>query len=152
MTVVSATQVDEPSPPGLRHAVLARVVAHIDARLAERIQLAQLAKVAALSRFHFARLFRRSTGLSPMQFVACQRVRRAQWHLDQGEACIADLAVALGFFDQSHFTRTFRRVVGISPSRYAMLRRDLRRHAAAAPTRAAPTPSAFRPAPRPSPA
>lgn len=113
------------TPPGLSEAVLQRVLAHIQAHLDAPLQLADLAAVAFLSRFHFARLFRRSTGMSPMVYVLHARLHEAQRRLAVENRRVADIAVELGFFDQSHFARSFRRVVGVPPGRFARsARRD----------------------------
>lgn len=112
--------------PGLSPRALARVQAYISAHLSERLGLSDLAAAACMSRFHFARQFRASTGRSPMEYVQLQRIEAARAMLDSGAQKIAATAAALGFFDQSHFTRTFRRLIGLSPSAYSA-RRLLRR-------------------------
>lgn len=111
------------SPPafaeGLSDAAMARVRAFVDAHLATPISLQHLAEQACISRFHFARLFRARTGLSPMQYLKLQRIEAAKRLLRQPAPCLSRIAVALGFFDQSHFTRVFRRATGQSPGRFA---------------------------------
>lgn len=104
---------------GLSHDVLRRVVAHVDAHLGERMSLDQLAGLAGMSRFHFARQFRITTGQSPMGYVRQARIERATAILSQSNTTIARVAVSLGFADQSHFTRTFGRFVGVSPKSFA---------------------------------
>jgi AraC family transcriptional regulator len=98
--------------------VLRRVVEHVEDHLGERISLDQLAALAGKSRFHFARQFRISTGLSPMGYVRQARIERASAILRERNTTIARVAVSLGFADQSHFTRTFGRVIGISPQSF----------------------------------
>ena len=93
---------------------LARVRAYIDAHLGEAIALGDLAAAACISRFHFARSFRASTGSSPMQYVRQRRVAQAQALLAGSNSAIGTIALDLGFFDHSHFTRTFRRLNGVS--------------------------------------
>lgn len=105
--------------PALSPRALANVCAYIDAHLSDAITLEDLAAAACISRFHFARLFRASTGCSPMQFVRRTRVDRAIRLLLQAPQPIATIAVDLGFFDQSHFTRTFRRMTGVPPGRFS---------------------------------
>lgn len=107
------------SPNGLRPRTLARVQAYIQAHLCERMSLAQLAAAACMSRFHFARMFRVSTGHSPMDYVLKLRLEAAKTLLDSGTQRVSTTAATLGFFDQSHFTRTFRRLTGLSPSAYS---------------------------------
>jgi AraC family transcriptional regulator len=104
---------------GLGGEVLRRVVAHVNANLGERISLDQLAALAGMSRFHFARQFRISTGRSPMGYVRHARIQRATAILRERNITIARVAVSLGFADQSHFTRTFGRFIGVSPKSFA---------------------------------
>lgn len=97
---------------------LRRVVDFISDHLAENISLKQLAEVAGLSPFHFARVFRRATGLAPHQFVVQQRVRRAKELLLQRDRTIADVALAVGFCDQSHLAAHFKRICGVTPMEF----------------------------------
>lgn len=95
-----------------------RVSAHIEQNIDERLTLEGLARVAGVSRFHFARQFRLRTGESPMGFLLRVRIERGKSMLRAGAVPIGDVAMALGFADQSHFTRTFKRLVGVPPSEY----------------------------------
>ena len=96
---------------------MARVRAYIDAHLCDAITLDDLAAAACISRFHFARLFRATTGSSPMAYVREARIAAAKVILAQSlhPVSVASVAVSLGFFDHSHFTRTFRRLTGVPP-------------------------------------
>lgn len=107
--------------PRLSALALARVRTHVQARLSETITLGDLASAACISRFHFARLFRATTGTSPMSYVRDARIAAAKVLLAQRSRSlsISDVAVRLGFFDHSHFTRTFRRLTGVAPTRFA---------------------------------
>lgn len=104
---------------GLNPRAMNRVVTHIEENLGEGLTLSTLAGVACVSRFHFARMFRLSTGYSPMAYVLRRRVERARLQLAQGYQRLSDLAAELGFCDQSHFTRIFRRMTGYTPREYA---------------------------------
>jgi AraC family transcriptional regulator len=104
---------------GLSDKALERTVAYIHVHLFDNLSLADLARIACVSRFHFARMFRLRTGFSPMKYVQSQRIERAKHLLRHDDANISTIAAALGFFDQSHFSRVFRKVTGISPGRYA---------------------------------
>jgi len=97
---------------------LSRVLEYIDAHLEAELDLNALAAVACLSRFHFNRCFKATTGQAPNQYVGTQRMKRARQLLLEGRRPIADLALALGFSSQANFTRAFSREVGVSPGRY----------------------------------
>jgi AraC family transcriptional regulator len=91
---------------------------YIHEHLHEPIPLDDLAAEVALSRFHFARRFRRSTGLSPHEFVLRHRVARAATMLSRTDVPLVDVAARCGFADQSHLTRVFKKQVGATPARY----------------------------------
>jgi AraC family transcriptional regulator len=104
---------------GLAGGALERVRTYIDDHIGERISLDELAREAGVSRFHFARQFRLSTGESPMGYVRRVRVERSKSILQGRTSSIAEVATRLGFSDQSHFTRIFGRLVGVSPGNFA---------------------------------
>jgi AraC family transcriptional regulator len=104
---------------GLAGGALKRVRTYIDDHIGERISLDELAREAGVSRFHFARQFRLSTGESPMGYVRRVRVERSKSILQGRNSSIAEVAARLGFSDQSHFTRIFGRLVGVSPGNFA---------------------------------
>jgi AraC family transcriptional regulator len=104
---------------GLAGGALRRVKAYIDDHIGQRISLDELARQAGVSRFHFARQFRLSTGESPMGYLRRVRIERSKSILQARETTIAEVAARLGFSDQSHFTRIFGRLVGVSPGSFA---------------------------------
>jgi AraC family transcriptional regulator len=108
--------------PDRRYAIaparLRRVMAYIDDHLAGDLGLAEIASVAALSRFHFARAFRAETGMSPHRWVTERRCEKAKRLMSGTSLSLAEVAVACGFAHQAHFTNTFRRVVGMPPGRW----------------------------------
>jgi AraC family transcriptional regulator len=104
---------------GLAGGALRRVRAYIDGHIGERISLDELAHQAGVSRFHFARQFRLSTGESPMEYLRRVRIERSKTILQTRDATIAEVAARLGFSDQSHFTRIFGRLVGVPPGSFA---------------------------------
>lgn len=115
-----ATDVRTVNPPGaLSIRAFREVCAYVDDHLGSRLSLGDLAAVAGVSRFHFARQFRLRTGETPMGYVLRRRVERARQLLLERGCRVCDVAALLGFADQSHFTRTFKRFVGVSPSRYS---------------------------------
>jgi len=96
-----------------------RVLAeYIEAHLAEPISLQDLAELAGLSTYEFARRFRESTGMPPHQYVTRRRIERARTLLVNNDLSILEVALACGFSSQSHFAATFRTLVGVTPRRY----------------------------------
>lgn len=100
---------------GLGEKRLNRVLAYIDAHLAENIGLQDMATVAGLGQYHFATMFKQSMGISPYRYVIDRRINRAKSQLRRNNLAIIDIALACGFADQSHFTKHFRKFVGMTP-------------------------------------
>jgi AraC family transcriptional regulator len=113
---------DEGRISGLAPRALALAIAYIEERAHEPIALDTLARIANVSRFHFARMFKLSTGVSPMMYVEQNRIRKAQVLIRKEHLSLAAIAAEVGFADQSHFTRRFRLNLGCTPSEYAMAR------------------------------
>ncbi|MCK6471841.1 MAG: AraC family transcriptional regulator [Planctomycetes bacterium] len=97
---------------------VADAIAWADAHLAERITLAQLAKVAHLSPVYFAALFRRETSQPPIAWVRRRRMAAARELLAEGQKSVGEVARAVGFEDPYHFSRAFHRSEGCSPRAY----------------------------------
>jgi AraC family transcriptional regulator len=104
-------------PRGRLRAVVAYVEEHLDAGPT----LEQLAAVARLSPYHFARQFQAATGLPPHQYVILRRVERAKQLLQAGtDLSLAEVAAHAGFWDQSQFSHHFKRLVGVTPRQFRM--------------------------------
>jgi AraC family transcriptional regulator len=104
---------------GLPRHKLRAAIEYIEGHLDSEIALEDLAAVAHLSAYHFARLFRASTGLPPHRYVIARRVERAKQLLRGGDdLSLAQVAARVGFWDQGHFTRHFKRLVGVTPGRF----------------------------------
>ncbi|QKD05380.1 helix-turn-helix domain-containing protein [Mesorhizobium loti] len=103
---------------------LTRVLDYIETYLAAgETRLADLAAEACLSEFHFSRLFREATGLSPHRFVTLRRVQEAQKRLAHGKSSLVEIALETGFGSQANFIRVFRKATGLTPGQYRVLRR-----------------------------
>lgn len=106
-----------PPPPGVLPAVTVdRVAELVEDRLGELLTLDDLAAVAHLSPYHFARAFARTTGLPPHGFVTARRMDRARLLLLTSRSPVEDIARTVGFCNLSHFRRVFRRFHGTTPS------------------------------------
>jgi AraC-like DNA-binding protein len=96
----------------------------IDANTEGGLTLNALAQSCELSRRHFTRAFRQSTGMAPHQWLQYRRTEKAKHLLDKSSASLSSIAMDCGFADQSHFTRTFSRVVGVPPGTWRRTKRE----------------------------
>ena len=105
-------------PSGLPPVALKCATEYIEEHLAEDLSLAAVAGAANLSPYHFARLFKASTGFPPHQYVIRRRVERARLLLATTDRPLAFIAQEVGFASGSHLARHFRRLLGVPPSDY----------------------------------
>lgn len=110
-----------PSRPGrLSARTLRDIDEHIRLHLDHAISLDELAAVAHLSKFHFIRSFRESTGYTPYEYLIRRRVERARDLLinNPRDVTLSHIATLVGFYDQSHLNRHFKRVTGTTPRQF----------------------------------
>jgi AraC family transcriptional regulator len=103
---------------GLPKPILKRCIDYVQANLEAHLSLDQLAKQAGYSAWHFARLFKESTGIAPHRFVMNQRIELAKQLLRTTDLSKAEIALRVGFVDQSHLARVFKANAGLSPAEY----------------------------------
>jgi AraC family transcriptional regulator len=99
-----------------------RLAAHVDANLAGKIVIKDLAALLDLSVGHFCRAFKRTFGMPARIWIRHRRIEFAQGLMLTTEASLSEIALSCGMSDQSHFTRSFRRIVGESPSSWRQTR------------------------------
>ena len=99
-----------------------KVSTHIVSNLGRTITNQELATVAGISIFHFARVFRRSFGDSPRRYILRRKIERAQGLMLTTADSLADVALDCGFGDQAHFGRLFRELIGESPGAWRRAR------------------------------
>jgi len=104
-----------PSLPGYK---LRQITDWMAEHFAEEINLDQLAARAGLSKFHFHRLFKRATGMSPARHHVGLRMNVAKRLLRETKSSVVAVALDVGFTNPSHFAQLFRRETGLSPSDY----------------------------------
>jgi AraC family transcriptional regulator len=101
---------------GLPKSALRHVTDFVNDNLSMHLGLSEMAGVANLSQYHFSRQFKRSTGLSPHQYVIGRRVERARELLSKTDLSVGAVASAVGFTHQSHLAHHTRRHFGVPPS------------------------------------
>lgn len=106
-----------------------RTALWIDEHATEPLTLEQSSREAGLSAFHFLRVFSRTLGVTPHQYLVRSRLRRAAAMLAGDDRSVTDVAYDCGFGDVSNFVRTFHRAAGVPPRafRYRHTRRSPRR-------------------------
>ncbi len=109
---LSPTEVPEKS--AISPLSLARVFEFIEANLGSALGLSDLAEVAALSRFHFSRAFKATTGETPYQFVLRRRLERAKTLLATTNLSLDEIAPSVGFHDAAHLQKAFKAREGVS--------------------------------------
>jgi AraC family transcriptional regulator len=100
---------------GLPQTTLSQVIAYIEEHLTKNLSLSDIAAQAHLSPYHFARLFKTSTGLSPHQYVIHRRIDRAKLLLFTTSWSFTTIAHAVGFASESHLALHFKRLTGLTP-------------------------------------
>lgn len=103
------------APAGLPAPAVRMVRDYVGDNLAEDLGLRELATLAGMSPYHFARLFRRAVGRTPHAYVRERRLEAAKDLLLKGELAVGAVAALTGFADQSHLSREFRRHYGLTP-------------------------------------
>lgn len=102
---------------------LARTLNYIHNNIYEEIRIDDLASIACVTKSHFIRLFSKTFGMSPLQYINKKKIERAELLLITENAPIKEIAYDLGYNDHSYFIRLFKKIVGITPMAY---RRSMR--------------------------
>ena len=103
---------------GLSRLQLRRAIEFINDHLEEGVSVEGLAGFVGLSPFHFARLFKHSAGIPPHQYLVQRRVERARELLLTSVKSTAQIALDVGFCEQSHLATHFKRIYGIAPNAF----------------------------------
>lgn len=111
-------------PTSLDAVRLRRVLEFIDAHLQDELRLADLARVVALSQFHFLRAFKTATGVAPYNYVSARRLELARRLLAEDRIPLVEVALTCKFSSQANFSRAFRRATGITPGSYRRQARE----------------------------
>ena len=105
---------------GLPPHKLNKVLDYIDAGLSRSIGVRDLAATVHMSPFHFARMFRQTTGRPPHAYITAKRIEQAKQLLANSNLRIVEVAVSVGYQTQAHFTGVFHKFVGVTPRVYRL--------------------------------
>ena len=103
---------------GLPIVRLRKIEDYVHAHVSESISIDSLAELAELSPFHFSRVFKQATGITPLQFVTRERMLQAQQLIRETSRSLIEIALEVGYTSPSHFAQVFRRTVGMAPTEF----------------------------------
>jgi AraC-like DNA-binding protein len=121
------TIVERHGPEQARVVAATRAIEQMRRQLAEPLHLADLARVASFSPFHFHRLFRDVTDMTPARFLAALRMAEARRRLLHSQATVTAISGQVGYTSAGTFTTQFTRLVGTSPAQFRRLARRVNR-------------------------
>ena len=117
--VMTPRESDRGRDSALSRSKLRMVAEYIEEHLDTNLTIERMAATVHLSAYHFARQFKVATGMAPHRFVIARRVERAQQLLQPDlDLSLAEIALRVGFSDQSQFSHHFKRVVGVTPKHF----------------------------------
>jgi AraC family transcriptional regulator len=123
--VIALTGSDAPTrtaPKGREAARMIEVIRLVESEAARPIELKEMAATANMSKYHFLRVFRRLTGVTPHQYLMSARLRRAALALASSRRPVLEIVLDAGFGDLSTFNRRFRTTFGLTPTQYRAAR------------------------------
>lgn len=103
---------------GLPRFKLRRAIEYVHENMVEDIGFRDVAAHLKMSAYHFARMFKQSTGESPHRYIVRCRMERAKALLSEARLPISDVAFEVGYKSQSHFTTCFGRMTGVTPGAF----------------------------------
>ena len=125
MTITSTIDTRRADTVEANQTSVERAVRHIKEHLEEPLDLDHIARIAAVSKFHFVRVFDEVTGTTPHHFLACVRMQRAKELLLKSELSITDVCMAVGYSSLGTFSKTFSELVGFSPQEFRAMPKRL---------------------------
>lgn len=102
---------------GLNFKSLSQINNYIEKQICEKFHLDELSKIANLNKFGFAKKFKTSTGMTPMNYILMRKIFSSKNEINL-DSELTEIAYKYNFTDMSHFSKTFKRFIGISPKQY----------------------------------
>jgi AraC family transcriptional regulator len=111
-------RIPTPPRPGLPPSVLRRAKEFLHDEMYRNPGVTELSAAVGMNVDHFSRMFKRSTGLAPHQYLDNIRLERAKQLLAEGRAAMIDIAYEIGYANPSQFSTFFRKRTGLSPTEF----------------------------------
>src|SRR5271166_5157568 len=118
IAALAAGRRSQAAPSGREARRVVEAIRFIESDVARPVQLQDLAAIAGMSKYHFLRVFRRLTGVTPHQYLISARMRRAALGLVSSRRPVIAIALDSGFGDLSTFNKRFRATFGLTPTQY----------------------------------
>jgi AraC family transcriptional regulator len=125
IAAISGDRKTPAAPTGRETRRVIEAIRLVESDAARPLELEEMAAVAGMSKYHFLRVFRRLTGVTPHRYLISVRLRRAALALTSSRQPVIEVALDAGFGDLSTFNKTFRAVFGLTPTQYRDLRRQV---------------------------
>jgi AraC family transcriptional regulator len=106
------------APAGREAGRVIEAIRLVESDAARPLALKEMATIAGMSKYHFLRVFRRLTGVTPHRYLISVRLRRAALALASSQLPVVEIALDAGFGDLSTFNRRFRTTFGSTPTQY----------------------------------
>lgn len=94
---------------------LKHLIDYCNSNIESDISIEKLSKQVNLSPFHFIRSFKNTVGLTPYQYIVHMRIEKSKQLIKQNKYSLMEIALRLGYSDQSHFSNSFKKIIGITP-------------------------------------
>ncbi|MEK8130122.1 AraC family transcriptional regulator [Paenibacillus filicis] len=121
-TLISGLTEDAAEIPDRGDPRIDRTIAFMESHYDSKIQVEPLARIAGMTPPAYSRLFRKATGLLPIEYVNQLRIDKAKQLLRQEDSRVKEVSAAVGFQSEFYFSRLFQRKVGVAPTLY--MKRD----------------------------
>jgi AraC family transcriptional regulator len=118
IAAISGDRQPQAAPTGRETRRVVEAIRLVEADAARPLELKAMAAAAGMSKYHFLRVFRRLTGVTPHRYLVSARLRRAALALASSRRPVIAVALDAGFGDLSTFNKTFRAVFGLTPTQY----------------------------------